>query len=93
LLKGDLLASVGDSGAAAIMFESAFAVASQLGLRLPQLRAATRLARLRLEPEAAGEESNMVREVLETFDEGFDTADLADARAVLAGAGTDPATV
>jgi predicted ATPase/class 3 adenylate cyclase len=93
LLKGDLLARIGESGAAAIVFENAFGVASELGLRLPQLRAATKLAQLREDSDDAREGSNLVREILETFDEGFDTADLADARAVVAGADTDPATV
>jgi hypothetical protein len=46
-------------------------------LRIPQLRAATRLARLR------GAANTQLRDVYETFTEGFDGADLADARAVL----------
>jgi predicted ATPase/class 3 adenylate cyclase len=93
LLKGELLAGMGDRKAAAILFQSAFAAAGKLGLRMPQLQSATKLAQLRLGPDDASEGSSMVREVLETFDEGFDTADLADARAVLADADPNPAAV
>ena len=47
------------------------------------LRAATRLARLRIaegDPEAA---ARMLRPVYDTFTEGFDTADLISARELL----------
>jgi hypothetical protein len=51
----------------------------RLGLHMPGLRAATRLVRLR-QPDAV----EQLRRVYESFTEGFDDADLVDARAALA---------
>ena len=56
---------------------------------MARLRAATRLARLRLadgEPEAA---ARTLRPVYDTFTEGFATADLVEARELLAGLGIE----
>src|SRR5439155_26869284 len=47
LLKGDLLLAVADPDSAEHWFQSVFDVAGDLGVRLPKLRAATRLTRLR----------------------------------------------
>jgi predicted ATPase len=82
LLKGDLLVAVDDPDAAELLFQSALEVARDSSLRTPQLQAATRLTRLR---RAAGKhvETDMLRAVYRTFTEGFDTRDLAEARAVL----------
>jgi hypothetical protein len=77
MLTGDLLLVLGDRDGAESRFATAFVAAKRQGLRIPQLRAATRLARLR------GAANTQLREVYETFTEGFDAADLADARAVL----------
>jgi hypothetical protein len=64
------------------MFQSALEVARDLGLRTPQLQAATRLTRLR---RAAGKptETDDLRAVYGTFADGLDTRDLAEARAAL----------
>jgi predicted ATPase/class 3 adenylate cyclase len=82
LLKGDLLVALEDAEAAEPLFRNGLEVARDLGLRTPQLQAATRLTRLR---RAAGKQAeiNMLRAIYETFTEGFDTTDLAEARAVL----------
>jgi tetratricopeptide (TPR) repeat protein len=82
LLKGDLLVALEEADAAEPLFQSALEVARDMGIRTPQLQAATRLTRLR---RAAGTqaETDMLRAIHQTFTEGFDTADLADARAVL----------
>jgi predicted ATPase/class 3 adenylate cyclase len=82
LLKGDLLITLDDADAAEPLFQRALEVARELGLRTPQLQAATRLTRLR---RAAGKqaETDMLRAIYRTFDEGFDTTDLAEARTVL----------
>ena len=58
-----------------------FDVARDLGDSMPQLRAATRLVRLRGQDADAIES---LRAVYETFTEGFDSPDLVEARAVLA---------
>ncbi|MGH3052898.1 MAG: hypothetical protein ACRDM8_08065, partial [Gaiellaceae bacterium] len=83
LLKGDLLLALADTEAAEARFRSALEVAGALGLRLPQLRAATRLTRLRRAAGRRPDGTDALREVYETFIEGFETRDLAEARAVL----------
>ena len=78
LLQGELLLGLGDDTGAEACFRRAFAGAEALGLRTPQLRAATRLTR----PSSA-EDIELLRAVYSTFTEGFDAPDLVDARAVL----------
>jgi len=89
LLKGDLLAALaadertGRTGAEP-WYRLAFERAGELNARMTHLRAATRLARLRLadgEPEAAAQTLGPVHA---TFTEGFATADLREARDLLA---------
>ena len=83
LLDGDLLLALGRADEAEPTFRRAFAVAGALGLRLPQLRAATRLTRLRRAAGLRPDGSDALRRVYETFTEGFETLDLVEARAVL----------
>jgi predicted ATPase/class 3 adenylate cyclase len=78
LLEGDLLLGMDDGEGAEARYRRAFGVAHVLGLRTPQLRAATRLSRLE-RPHG----SELLRGVYETFTEGFETPDLVDARVVL----------
>jgi adenylate cyclase len=82
LLKGDLLVALGEDPAAEPHFRSALEVARSFDLRTPQLQAATRLARLR---QATGQSADLdlLLSVYRTFPPGFDTIDLAEARAVL----------
>jgi len=82
LLKGDLLVVLDDTGSAEPLFRHALEGARALGARTPELRAATRLARL---GRAAGSEvdTDLLRGIYGTFAEGLDTRDLAEARAVL----------
>jgi hypothetical protein len=69
-------------GVAVSRFRSAFEIAESLGLRMPQLRAATRLTRLRRAARKRPDWSDVLRDVYETFTEGFETPDLVEARAV-----------
>jgi predicted ATPase/class 3 adenylate cyclase len=78
LLQGDLLLALGDGNGAEACFRRAFDAASAIGLRMPQLRAATRLSRLR-----RTEGIELLRGVYDTFTEGLETPDLVDARAAL----------
>jgi tetratricopeptide (TPR) repeat protein len=78
LLEGDLLQALGDDEAAEARFRRAFESAEAFGLRIPQLRAATRLSRLRRTEGLA-----LLRGVYDWFTEGFETPDLVDARALL----------
>ena len=79
VLRGEVLIMLGEGDAAVLELRSAFESAGRLGLRMPQLRAATRLARV----GHAGA-ADLLRGVYETFTEGLDDLDLADARAALA---------
>ena len=71
-----------DAAFGARSFESALDCARTLGARTPQLRAATRLARLR---RSGGRttDADVLRGIYATFTEGLDAAPLAEARAVL----------
>jgi predicted ATPase/class 3 adenylate cyclase len=90
VLKGDLLAAVaageGDGPSdAERWYQLAFDRAGEWGARTAQLRAATRLARLRLaegRPKAAAE---LLGPVYASFTEGFATLDLLEAKALLDG--------
>jgi predicted ATPase/class 3 adenylate cyclase len=77
LVKGDLLLALSDAGGAESCFRSAHDVAESLGLRMPQLRAATRLTRL----GRAG--TDVLRGVYGTFTQSLEVSDLVEARAVL----------
>jgi tetratricopeptide (TPR) repeat protein len=83
LLKGDLLLAAPDHDSAESWFQRAFDVAERQGLHMSQLRAATRLTRLRRAAGRDPDSADVLRSVYQTFTEGFDTADLADARALL----------
>jgi hypothetical protein len=83
LLKGDLLVALADAEGAEKWFQSAFDVAGDLGVRMPQLRAATRLTCLWRAAGKRPDGTDELRSVYETFTEGFDTVDLVEARGVL----------
>jgi predicted ATPase len=84
LLKGDLLLSLGQGTGAdpEPWFQRAFDLAQRLDARMSQLRAAARLCRLRSDRDA-GTAAAQLRAVYDTFTEGFATADLTEARALL----------
>jgi predicted ATPase/class 3 adenylate cyclase len=83
LLKAELLLGLDDRDSALLQLRSAFDVAGDLGLRMPQLRAATRLTRLQRDSGSRSEATDLLRRVYETFTEGFDARDLVAARAAL----------
>ncbi|MDQ3958326.1 MAG: hypothetical protein M3273_08410, partial [Actinomycetota bacterium] len=83
LLKGDLLLTTSGAGVAEPWFRSAFDIAEQTGARMTQLRAATRLSRRGRKTVKPPDGTDALRRVYDTFSEGFETADLVDARAVL----------
>jgi len=83
LLKGDLLVALGDAEGADALFEKVIRVTGKPGLRIPQLRGATRLTRARRASGKQPDGADTLREVYETFTEGFDAPDLVDARAEL----------
>jgi predicted ATPase/class 3 adenylate cyclase len=82
LLKGDLLLALGDPDGARRWFRRTLDVAAGFELRMPELRAAVRLARM----SGAGgqsDEAEVLHRVYSTFTEGFDTPDLVEARDAL----------
>jgi predicted ATPase/class 3 adenylate cyclase len=83
LLKGDLLTVAGAADAdAAHWFQRAFDGAGIQGLRMTQLRAALRLCRL-WRTEGRDDADRLLRNVYDTFTEGFATADLTETRGLL----------
>jgi predicted ATPase len=84
-LKGDLL-GMGDSpdfDAAEDSFKSAIRVAQNQSAKSWELRATTSLARLLVQRGDRDEARSMLRDIYNWFTEGFDTADLKDAKALL----------
>ena len=64
-------------------FRTALAIAREQGTRGYELRAATSLARLLHEQGRRGEARDLLAPVYVWFTEGFDTADLKEARTLL----------
>jgi predicted ATPase len=69
---------------AVVEFQRALSLARQRGLKLLELRAATDLARLWAEQGHRRQAHALLAPVYEWFTEGFDTADVQTAKAVLA---------
>ena len=83
-LQGDLLILADDDGAAEASFRKAVALAGRQGGRLWELRAATSLARLWGEQGRLAEARDLLEPIHGWFTEGFDAADLNEARTLLA---------
>jgi predicted ATPase len=83
-LRGELLLAAGDETAAAeACFQHALDVARRQEARSWELRAATSLARLWQRQGRATDARALLRPVYGWFREGFDTADLIEAKALL----------
>jgi predicted ATPase len=89
-LKGTLLQAVGGSGEAEACFHQALAVARRQQARSWELRAATSLARLWQQQGKRAEARELLAPIYGWFTEGFDTADLRDARTLLSALATEP---
>ncbi len=81
--RGELWLRCGDAAAAEAAFLRALAVARSQEAKAFELRAATSLYRLRQRREQRLEAHRILAETYAWFGEGFDTPDLADARALL----------
>ena len=64
-------------------FGQAIASAQQMGAKSWELRTATSLARLWRDRGKRGDARDLLAPIYEWFTEGFDTADLKDAKALL----------
>jgi predicted ATPase len=84
-LKGEVLLRQHDSNAAQAQscFERAIEVARQQSAKSWELRATTSLARLLASQGRRNEAHAMLADIFDWFTEGFDTADLIDAKALL----------
>jgi len=79
LVQAELLHGLGETEAAVAALRGAVHSGRRLGLHMPELRAATRLVRLRQRDAV-----EQLRRVYDSFTEGFDDPDVVDARAALA---------
>jgi predicted ATPase len=84
-LKGEALLALSPERAAEAeaCYQQAVAVARDQGARLWELRAATSLARLWLDQGKRTQARDLLAPIYNWFTEGFDTADLKDAKALL----------
>lgn len=81
--RGELRLKLGETGLAEVDFREAIALAQKMGAKAFELRAATSLARLLTEQGQRDEARAMLAPIYNWFTEGFDTADLKDAKALL----------
>ena len=81
--KGQLLLRQGHSEAAEELYRKALSIAEEQEAKLWELRAAMSLARLRRDQGRRGEARDLLAPVYGWFTEGFDTADLKEAKALL----------
>jgi predicted ATPase len=82
-LKGELLLSAANDDDAAQCFRDAIELARRQSAKAWELRATTSLARLLGKQGKRDEARAMLAQIYGWFTEGFDTADLKDANALL----------
>ena len=82
-IRGEIWLRLGNQAAAEADFREAVACAHNMGAKMYELRAATSLARLLRGTNRRVEASAMLSEIYNWFTEGFDIADLKDAKALL----------
>ena len=83
LLRGELRIKQGQVELAEIDFREAIALAQKMGAKAWELRATTSLARLLARQGKRDEARTTLAEIYDWFTEGFDTADLKDAKALI----------
>ena len=81
--KGQLLLRQGHPEAAEELYRKALSIAEEQGAKLWELRAAASLARLRRDQGRRAEARDLLAPVYAWFTEGFDTADLKEAKALI----------
>jgi len=81
--RGELRLKLGQSELAEADFREAILLAQKMSAKSWELRAATSLARLLRDTNRRDEARTMLAEIYNWFTEGFDTADLKDAKALL----------
>jgi DNA-binding winged helix-turn-helix (wHTH) protein/tetratricopeptide (TPR) repeat protein len=81
--RGELWLSKGQTGPAEADFRASISLARSIGAKAWELRATTSLARLFLKRGRHDEARAMLADIYNWFTEGFDTADLKDAKTLL----------
>ncbi len=82
-LRGEIRLKQGDAEVAEVDFCEAIALAQSMSGKTWELRATTSLARLLVKQGRRDEARSMLADIYDWFTEGFDTADLKDAKALL----------
>ncbi len=82
-LRGEIALGQGDADAAETAYRDAIAQAIEDEAKALELRAATSLAKLWQSQGKTAEARDILGPVYDWFTEGFDTADLKDAKALL----------
>ena len=82
-LRGELRLKQGQMESAAAEFHEAIALAQKIGAKTLELQATTSLARLHATQGRRNEAFAMLASIYDWFTEGFDTADLKEAKALL----------
>jgi class 3 adenylate cyclase/tetratricopeptide (TPR) repeat protein len=82
-LRGELRLTQGQTELAEADFREAIALAQKMGAKALELRATTSLARLLAQRGQRDQARTMLAEIYNWFTEGFDTADLKEAKALL----------
>jgi hypothetical protein len=82
-LRGELQTKQGRREAAETDFRTALTLARSMGAKAWELRAATSLAHLLRDTGRRDEAHSILGEIYNWFTEGFDTADLKDAKTLL----------
>jgi predicted ATPase len=81
--KGELLLRQGNSAGAEALYGKALTIAAEQGAKFWELRAAASLARLRRRQGRRAEARDVLAPIYGWFTEGFNTADLIEAKAPL----------
>jgi tetratricopeptide (TPR) repeat protein len=82
-IRGELRVSTGQKDRAEADFREAIGLARSMGAKAWELRSALSLARLLAQRGRSDEARSMLAEIYAWFTDGFDTADLKDAKALL----------
>ena len=82
-IRGELRLKQGDRNLAEADYHEAIALAQKMSAKAGELRATTSLARLLRDTGRREEARRILAEIYNWFTEGFDTADLKDAKALL----------
>jgi predicted ATPase len=82
-VKGELLRQKGDEAVAEICFEDSLAVAREQETLAWELRTTTSLAQLRADQDRGHEAQRILAPIYASFTEGFGTADLQAAKALI----------